>query len=149
MRYLLLIALAMMTISTTSFARSKNVYGEVLVTNISPADNALWKREKTAPPHYPMELAREGLQGCTVLSFDISESGKAKNIEAIQSVPHRSLGKYSRKMLKKWKWIPVSTAGEAKTEKRTLRLDFCIDDQSSEQTLQMCQQRTQLACNSN
>ena len=49
MRYLLLIALAVMTISTTSFARSKNVYGEVLVTNISPADNALWKREKTAP----------------------------------------------------------------------------------------------------
>ncbi len=62
-RYLLLVALATMAISTASFAKSKNVYGEVLVTNISPADNALWKREKTAL-HYPMELAREGLQGC-------------------------------------------------------------------------------------
>lgn len=149
MRYILLVALAMMTISTTSFARTNKVYGKVLVTDISPADNALWKRENTAPPLYPIELARSGLQGCTVLSFDISESGKAKNIEAIQSVPHRSLGKYSRKMLKKWKWTPVATAGEAKTEQRTLRLDFCMGDQSSEQTLQRCQQQTQLACNTN
>lgn len=149
MKYLLLVVLAMITISTTSFAKSKNVYADVLVTNISPADDALWKRKETAPPLYPIALARSGLQGCTVLSFDISESGKAKNIEAIQSIPHKNLGKYSRKMLKKWKWIPVTTAGEAKTEKRTLRLDFCLGDQSPEQTLQRCQQQTQLACNSN
>ena len=67
-------------------------------------------------PKYPIELARSGIKGCAVLSFNISESGKTENVEIIDSVPKKHIGKYSRKMLKKWRWVPATTVAESDSQ---------------------------------
>ncbi|WP_081428722.1 hypothetical protein [Colwellia psychrerythraea] len=35
-----------------------------------------------------MELARTGIRGCAILSFDISDLGKTENVEIINSIPN-------------------------------------------------------------
>ncbi len=141
---LVLTSLALLFVSTSSIA--KNIYGDVQVTDIEPENNFIWKRANKNTPKYPIELARSGIRGCAILSFNISDSGKTENVEIINSLPSKHLGKYSRKMLKKWKWVPVLAGTEISPEKRTLRLDFCIGGESTEQSQKACKQQTQLAC---
>ena len=141
---LTLSSLVILSVSTSSIA--KNIYGDVQVIDIEPANNFIWERANKNTPKYPIELARSGGRGCAVLSFNISDSGKTENVEIIKSIPKKHLGKYSRKMLKKWKWIPASSDAEIAPEKRTLRLDFCMGGESTEQSQIACKQQTQLAC---
>ncbi|MCJ8294632.1 MAG: energy transducer TonB [Colwellia sp.] len=139
-----LTAFALMSISTSCGA--KKVYADVQVTDINPTSNFIWERANKKTPKYPIELARSGVRGCAVLSFNISDSGNTENIEIINSVPKKHIGKYSRKMLKKWKWIPTSTLVNLAPEKITLRLDFCMGGESTELSQKTCKQQKKLAC---
>ena len=141
---LVLTSLVFLTVSTSSIA--KNIYGDVQVTDIEPANNFIWERANQKTPKYPIELAHSGIRGCAVLSFNISASGKTENVEIINSLPTKHLGKYSRKMLKTWKWVPVVTSTDTSREKRTLRLDFCMAGESTEQSQKACIQQTKLTC---
>jgi TonB family protein len=141
---IVLTALTLISISTSSLA--KNIYADVQVTNIDPKNNFIWERANKKTPKYPIELARSGVKGCTVLSFNITKSGKTENVEVITSIPQKNLGKYSRKLLKKWKWIPMSNTVDIGSEKRTLRLDFCMGGESTELSQKNCKKQTQLAC---
>lgn len=141
---LALTAFALISVSISSVA--ENIYADVQVTDVNSTSDFIWERENQNSPKYPIELARSGIKGCAVLSFNISKSGITQNVEIINSIPKKHLGKYSRKMLKKWKWVPSSTASESAPEKRTLRLDFCIGGESTEQSQIACKQQTQVAC---
>jgi protein TonB len=141
---LALTAFALMSVSISSVA--KNIYADIQVTDVKPTSDFIWKRANQNTPKYPIELARSGIKGCAVLSFNISKSGKTENVEIINSVPKKHVGKYSRKILRKWKWVPASTVAEYAPEKRTLRLDFCMGGESTEQSQMACKQQTQLAC---
>lgn len=143
-RRLVLVTLLLATVTTNSMA--KKIYGDVQVTDIGLSDNFIWKRANKNAPIYPIELASSGMRGCAVLSFNISEAGKTDSVEIINSVPKKQIGKYSRKMLRKWKWVPASSAMEPAAEKRILRLDFCLGGDSTEQSQIACKQQTQLAC---
>lgn len=137
-------ALALLLLTTPCLALTKHIYGDVQVTNISPSSDFVWERDNTQQPQYPIELARSRIAGCTVLSFDISETGDTENIEVINSVPHYAIGKYSKQILKTWKWAPTSTVKTA--EKRTVRLDYCLGETSSAESEKQCKQQAQLAC---
>lgn len=133
--------------SPVSFlANSTNIYADIQVTDIAPTKDFIWQRKNPQTPLYPIDFASSGTQGCAVLSFDISPAGKTENVEILHSVPNRRVGIYSRKMLKKWQWVPVAPAVQPAEEKRTLRLDFCMGGESTEQAEQACKQRVQLAC---
>ncbi|MCU8091666.1 energy transducer TonB [Shewanella sp. SM20] len=146
MKCSILSALVIFAVSNYSFAKSHNVYADVQVTDIKPTSGFIWERENKSAPQYPMELARSGIAGCAVMSFDISESGKAENIEVVKSVPQKSLGKYSSQILKKWNWVPTAATNVMTSERRTIRLDFCIGNESTEQSQNACKQQTQLVC---
>ena len=146
MKNITIVILALLTISTSSLAKNNNFYADIQVTDINPTTGFIWNRANKNTPRYPIELARSGIKGCAILSFDISESGNTENVEIINSLPKKHLGKYSRKMLKKWKWIKTSPENEAALEKRIIRLDFCMGEESTEQSQQACKQQTQLAC---
>ncbi|PKH87724.1 energy transducer TonB [Colwellia sp. Bg11-28] len=143
-RLVTLIVFALMIVSISSSA--KKFYADVQVTDINPTSKFTWERENKNTPKYPIELARSGIRGCAILSFDISDSGKTENVEIINSIPNKSIGKYSRRMLKKWKWLPVSSEDSFTVEKRTLRLDFCMGGESTERSQKDCIQQTKLAC---
>ena len=146
MKYLRLIPVALVFASATVLATSNTIYADIQLTDIAPTSGFIWQRKNQHTPKYPVELASAGMQGCTVLSFDISESGRAQNIEVVQSVPNQHLGKYARLMLKRWHWVPVSSTTTAVAEKRTLRLDFCMGGDSLAQSEQACKRQAQLAC---
>ncbi len=143
-----------LVLSPVSFlANSTNIYADIQVTDIAPTKDFIWQRKNPQTPLYPIDFASSGTQGCAVLSFDISPAGKTENVEILHSVPNRRVGIYSRKMLKKWQWVPVAPAGslaapavQPAEEKRTLRLDFCMGGESVAQAEQACKQRVQLAC---
>ncbi len=139
-----IICLALITLPATSLA--KTIYADVQVTNMTPKSHFIWQRENQNTPKYPIKLARASIRGCAILAFDISPKGKAENIEVINSIPQRSIGKSARKMLKKWQWVPVSTKQKVRLEKRTIRLDFCLGGESIEQSQQYCIQQAKLAC---
>ena len=144
MKILSLMTVAFITVSASSSA--KNIYADVQVTELQPTNNVMWKRKNLNTPKYPIELARSGIRGCAVLSFEISASGKTESVEIISAVPKKKLGKSSRKMLQKWHWTPTSTLTEPVAEKRTLRFDFCIDGDSTEQAEEACKQQTLISC---
>ena len=146
MKTLKLIPIFLAVASVSALAKNNTFYGDVEVTNVAPTNDFIWERANQNTPQYPIELARSGIKGCAVLSFNISESGKTENIAIVNSVPKKDLGKYSRKMLQQWKWVPAKTVTEGVTEKRTVRLDFCMGGESTEQSQNACKQQTQLAC---
>lgn len=138
------IVLAVFPISV--LAKSNTIYADVQVTDLVPTHDFVWERKNKKTPKYPIEFASAGIRGCAVLSFEISEAGRPENIEVTHSAPNRHLGQYSRKMLKKWQWVPASPTAKSVAEKRTLRLDFCMGGESTEQAEKACKQQAQLVC---
>jgi len=136
--------ISVLLVVTSLGALAKTFYADVQVTDVAQTSDFIWQRANQNTPKYPIELARSGIKGCAVLSFNISESGRTENVVIIDSVPKKHLGKYSRKMLKKWKWVPAPTVTESVPEKRTIRLDFCMEGESTEQSQIACKQQTKL-----
>lgn len=145
MKISLLIPVLLAFASTGAVAKNKTTYADIQVTNVDPTSDFIWQRANQNTPKYPVELARSGIRGCAVLVFDITDSGKTENVEVISTLPNKHIGKYSRKMLKKWEWVPAATV--TAPEKRILRLDFCMGGESIEQAEQACKQQAKLACN--
>lgn len=143
-KFLVITALTLMSLSISSLA--KTIYADVQVTDIVPTSHYIWQRENQNTPKYPIKLARSRIRGCAILAFNISATGRTENIEVINSLPKKSIGKSARKMLKKWHWVPVSSQQKLTLEKRTIRLDFCLGGESTEQSQQYCIQQTKLAC---
>lgn len=146
MKILTLIPIVLTIASTSVAGKTNTIYADVQVTNLAPTTDFIWQRANKNTPKYPVELARSGTRGCVVISFNISDSGKTENIEIIHSLPKKSLGKQSLKMLKKWEWVPTSAVAHSVSEKRTMRLDFCMGGESIEQAQNACIQQTKFAC---
>ena len=146
MKISILIPVVLAVVSASTIAKNRTIHADIQVTNVEPTSDFVWERANPNTPKYPIELARSGIRGCAVLSFNISDSGKTENVEVINSLPKMYVGKYSRKMLKKWKWVPAENVAETAPEKRILRLDFCMGGESTEQAEKACKQQTKLAC---
>ncbi|WP_119967718.1 energy transducer TonB [Shewanella japonica] len=149
MKKLVKLAILFLAVISVSTIAVTSIYADVQVTNVKPTSDFAWQRENKNTPKYPIELARSGIRGCAVLSFNITESGETEDVEIISSIPNKQLGKFSRKMIKKWNWTAATGTEETIAEKRIVRLDFCFDDESTEHTQKMCKQQTQFACASN
>ena len=142
-----LLAVALAAVMSFGVSAAKNkLFLEVQVSDLAPEQGAKWVRNPDEEVLFPIELARLKGRGCTVLSFDISKEGKAKNVEVVESIPQRELGVYGKKMVRKWDWLPVSETEQTAETKRLVRLDFCMGDESAEQIEQYCKQQAKLGC---
>ena len=146
MKILTFIPFLFIIASTNALGKVNIKYGDIQVTDLTPANDFVWERSNKNTPKYPLALARSGLTGCAILSFNISASGKTENIEVINSIPKKILGKESRKLLKNWKWIPTSNTATKALEKRTMRFDYCMGGESLELAEKSCKQKAKLAC---
>ncbi|WP_076416238.1 energy transducer TonB [Shewanella sp. UCD-KL12] len=136
-------------LSTSGIVQAKNkVFANILVTDMTAHTDPLWHNADQSMPIYPIELARSQIKGCAVLAFNVSKSGDTENIEVISSVPNRHLGKFSKKIVKRWDWTKTSDSSPASAEKHTVRLDFCLSTESDEHSKAFCQQQRQLNCSS-
>ncbi|WP_169628202.1 energy transducer TonB [Ferrimonas futtsuensis] len=144
MKFLLFALAAMMSFGAG--AANTQIFLDVQVSDLAPEQGAKWMRDPQEEVLFPIELARLKGRGCAVLSFDISAEGKAENIEIVESIPKRELGIHGRKMVRRWEWLPVSEAEPMVENKRLVRLDFCMGEESAEQVEQYCKQQTKLDC---
>ncbi|WP_299807504.1 energy transducer TonB [uncultured Shewanella sp.] len=137
-------------VSHAKTGKINRIYGEVLLTEVAMDTPKIWHREEIDAPtplvNYPIELAKARIQGCTVLSFDITEDGTTENVGVVSSIPNKHLGKYTKKEIKGWRWEQLEPQQSAMSEKRILRFDYCLGLESAEQSLAQCQQQAQLNC---
>ncbi|GIU46849.1 hypothetical protein TUM4438_23860 [Shewanella sairae] len=142
--------IALFLLPQMSHAKVQKVFGEVLLTEVDANSQKYWYRvghDKSEPVmKYPIELARSKIQGCTVLSFDITEAGNTANVEVISSIPNKHLGKYAKNEVKSWRWQQADSLSTVIGEKRTIRLDYCLGTESAASSQAQCQRQAQLNC---
>ena len=76
-------------------------------------------------PKYPMDAARNGIEGWVILAFDISAIGEVINVKIVDSTPKRIFDKAAKQALKKWKYRAKSVEGvQVLQHNFTVQLDF-------------------------
>ncbi|MCL1106798.1 energy transducer TonB [Shewanella algicola] len=144
MRLLVLAVLLSAVVLFPSEAKRMNIYGETIVTEITPESGAMWTRVNDKEPMFPIELAKARMAGCTILSFDVIESGKADNIQTVISIPNTKISQHATSIVSQWQWQTAQTP--TAKESHTVRLDFCLGLESLENTQQACAKQIQLPC---
>ena len=82
-------------------------------------------------PTYPVEAARDGIEGWVMMSFDINELGEVTNIEVIDAEPKRVFNRAAKQALRKWKYRAKVVDGKAVIQHgMTVQLDFNMQNQA-------------------
>ncbi|MEQ8434903.1 MAG: energy transducer TonB [Oceanicaulis sp.] len=64
-------------------------------------------------PSYPSRMERAGVQGITLVQFDIDERGRTRDIEVLFSAPHRDFGESAVRSVERWRYEPKLVDGSA------------------------------------
>jgi len=57
-------------------------------------------------PKYPIQAARDNIEGAVVLKFDINLDGKVENISVVKAIPEDTFNKVATTALSQWKYDP-------------------------------------------
>ncbi|MGJ8682091.1 TonB family protein [Paraglaciecola sp.] len=80
------------------------------------------------PPKYPLDAAKEGIEGWVKLSFSVSNSGTVENIQILDAQPKRIFNKSAKRALAKWKYKPNIANGVSQSQDNlTVMLEFKIN----------------------
>ena len=150
-----LLAIVILTASSLCIAKNRQVHLEVKTTNLEPTTNAAWSLSEEEASLYHKELAISKIEGCAILSFEISTEGKVKEIEVVKTKLYdnsknkknrnsKKLRKYSKKAIRKLKWS-IANKNPDNSEKRVMRLDYCMD-KTWELVSMECAKRVESTC---
>lgn len=64
-------------------------------------------------PSYPIDAARDGIEGYVRLSFSVNQLGSVTDIVVIESSPKRMFDREAKRALAKWKYRPKVHNGDA------------------------------------
>lgn len=79
-------------------------------------------------PRYPVQAARDGLQGWVKLRFSIMEDGSVDEVEVIEAEPRRVFDREAIRALRRWKYSPKVVDGKPmKQTGQQVQLDFTLD----------------------
>lgn len=79
-------------------------------------------------PRYPVQAARDGLQGWVRLRFSIMEDGSVDEVEVIEAEPRRVFDREAIRALRRWKYSPKVVDGKPmKQTGQVVQLDFTLD----------------------
>ncbi|MGB0898113.1 MAG: TonB family protein [Psychrobium sp.] len=79
-------------------------------------------------PRYPIQAARNGVEGYVEMTFDILENGSVTNINVSESQPKGVFDKEAVRALARWKYLPAKSKEVLEKRKnKNARLDFALD----------------------
>ena len=79
-------------------------------------------------PKYPVQAARDGINGWVKMRFSIMPDGSVDEIEVVDAQPKRVFDKEAIRALKRWKYSPKIENGKAlKQTGIQVQLDFNLD----------------------
>lgn len=64
------------------------------------------------PPDYPSRMAMAGVQGITLVMFDVDARGRTQDIEVLFSAPHNDFGEEAERAVSRWRYEPKLVDGE-------------------------------------
>lgn len=62
-------------------------------------------------PSYPSRMEAAGVQGITLVQFDVDERGRTQDIEVLFSAPHRAFGESAVRSVERWRYEPKLVDG--------------------------------------
>ncbi len=81
-------------------------------------------------PKYPVDAARDGVEGWVELRFSIDTAGQVQDVQVVNAEPRRIFDKAAVQALKRWKYRPKVVDGKAIAQTGlAVRLDFNLDNQ--------------------
>ncbi|RVT45642.1 energy transducer TonB [Rheinheimera sediminis] len=79
-------------------------------------------------PRYPVEAAKNGIEGWVKLSFSIDATGAVIDVEVLDAEPKRLFDREAVKALRAWKYQPQLVNGKAVVQRNLqVQLDFSLD----------------------
>lgn len=79
-------------------------------------------------PLFPIEAARNNIEGYVRLSFDINEKGETENIDVIEANPIKTFTNVAIDAVSKWKYEPLIVDGKPQVQKNVaVQLDFALN----------------------
>jgi len=80
-------------------------------------------------PKYPVQAARDGINGWVKMRFSIMPDGSVDEVEVVEAEPKRVFDREAIRALKRWKYSPKIENGQAlKQTGIMVQLDFNIDN---------------------
>ena len=79
-------------------------------------------------PPYPLVARKKGWQGRLILEVSISEKGKVKKIDIIESSGYEILDSVSKEPLKKWQFKPAMLGNKNIEDKLNIPIKFVLND---------------------
>ena len=128
---------------------AKTHFADVQITHLDPeVAQVIWLRKSNNTPKYPIALAKKGIKGCAIYTFNIDSRGDIGDVELVSAIPTRVLPKEAKKLLENIEW-KIADGQNTGVEKRTTRIDYCMGGESVEQAQQQCIAQSKLACSTN
>ena len=76
-------------------------------------------------PEYPLSAARRGVQGSTIVRYDVTQAGEVVNAEVVFALGANAFGDVSIEAMESWRYAPASPDDpEYRREGLTTRFDF-------------------------
>lgn len=121
-------------VTNTAGAIGINIPGLDLGANTGLGDPGSLLRDGDATPivriepRYPVQAARDGLQGWVRLRFTIMEDGSVDEVEVIEAEPRRVFDREAIRALRRWKYSPKVVDGKpVRQPGQQVQLDFTLD----------------------
>jgi len=78
-------------------------------------------------PKYPVQAARDGVEGWVRLAFSVNSAGQVTDIQVIDSEPKRLFEREAIRALQQWKYQPQMENGQATIQQGlVVQLDFSL-----------------------
>lgn len=105
----------------------KSDFGTETLQSFMPSDNNAMPIVRVEPK-YPVEAAREGIEGWVKLSFDINSLGQVENVRVLDAEPTRIFEREAKRALLRWKYKAKVIEGKAiRQSGQVVMLSFNLD----------------------
>ena len=100
----------------------------LFLANIASAQ--LWEIKKRIEPKYPVQAAKNNVEGCVVVQFFINNEGRTTHVELIQSSVQDVFDTAAYNAVSQWQYSATEKNVNSEPQRQVLQLDFSLSEHS-------------------